>query len=304
MTTAQFVGQSMRRKEDARLTSGRGRYVADIQLPRMAHIAFARSPFAHAVIRKIDTARAQALPGVIAIYLAQDLAGGLEPLRGILTTPPLAWRSCVHHSISIPDQPLIARDKVHYVGEAYAVVVAESRYLAEDAAELIEPEFEQLPVLADPSQALAKNAALIHPDIKTNTFGSFRLGKGMNHSDLPSSLRRIRRRFQNHRFLASPIECRGVVADYDDRGDSISIWSATQVVHWVRAEVAKQLKLPEARVRCIAPDVGGGFGVKGRVYPEEIILPFFGPQAAAANILDRRPPRAFAQLDARSRRCA
>ena len=240
----------------------------------MAHIAFARSPFAHALIRKIETARAQALPGVIAIYLAQDLAGGLEPLRGILTTPPLAWRSCVQHNISIPDQPLIARDKVHYVGEAYAVVVAESRYIAEDAVELIEPEFEPLPVLADPSRALAKNAVPIHPDIKTNIFGSFQLGKGINHSDLPSSLRRIRRRFQNHRFLANPIECRGVVADYDDRSDSIAIWSATQVVHWVRAEVAKQLKLPEARVRCIAPDVGGGFGVKGRVYPEEIILPF------------------------------
>ena len=274
MTEGQFIGQPIRRKEDPRLLSGRGRYIADIQLPRMAHVAFARSPFAHARIRKIDIVRAQALPGVIAVYLAQDLAGHLDPLRGILTTPPPAWRSLVEHAVNIPDQPLVARDKVHYVGEAYALVIAESRYIAEDAVELIEPDFEPLPVLAEPSQALAPNAVLIHPKIKMNVVGSFRLGKGKRHADLPSSHRRIRRRFQNHRFLASPIECRGVVADYDDRSDSISIWSATQVVHWVRTEVARQLKLPESRVRCIAPDVGGGFGVKGQVYPEEIILPF------------------------------
>ena len=274
MTSARFIGQSMQRKEDARLTSGRGRYIADIRLPRMAHVAFARSPFAHARLRTIDRAKAQALPGVIAVYVAQDLAEDLGPLRGILTTPPPAWRSRVQHTINIPDQPILADDRVRYVGEAYALVIAESRYIAEDAVELIEPDFEPLPALADPSQALATDAILIHPKNKTNVVGSFRVGKGTGHADLPSSLRRIRRRFQNHRFLASPIECRGVVADYDERGDSISIWSATQVVHWVRGEVAKQLKLPEARVRCIAPDVGGGFGVKGRVYPEEIILPF------------------------------
>jgi len=274
MTTAQFVGQSLRRKEDARLTSGQGRYIADIRLPNMAHVAFARSPFAHARIRKIDVAKAQALPGVVAVYFAQDLAGDLEPLRGILTTPPLAWRSHVQHAINIPEQPLLARDTVRYVGEAYALVIAENRYVAEDAVELIEPDFEPLAVLAEPSQALAPDAVLIHPDLKTNVVGAFRLSKGVDHADLPSSLRRIRRRFENHRFLASPIECRGVVAEYDGRNNSISIWSATQVVHWVRAEVAKQLKLPEAQVRCIAPDVGGGFGVKGRVYSEEIILPF------------------------------
>lgn len=275
MSKERFTGQPMRRKEDRRLLSGKGRYIADIQLPRMVHVAFARSAVAHARIQRIDTDRARALAGVLAVYTAKDLAADLGPIRGVLTTPPLAWRRLVEHDINIPDQPLIADEKVRYVGEPYAVVVAESRYIAEDAVELIEPDLDPLPVITDPTEAMQPGAARIHEGAANNVVARFRVRKGDARSD---SLRRIRRRFQNHRFLALPIECRGVVAEYDSRGDSVTIWSATQIVHWVRSEVARQLQLPESRVRCIAPDVGGGFGVKGHVYCEEIIVPFLARQ--------------------------
>ena len=266
-----FVGLAMRRKEDRRLLSGKGCYVADIRLPRMVHVAFARSPLPHARLRGVDSSRAQALPGVLAVYTAKDLATVLSPILGALTRPPARWRNIVEHTINIPDQPLIADDKVRYVGEPYALVVAESRYIAEDALELIEPEFEPLPPVTDPLDAMQQGCEKLHETVADNVLARFYLSKGDMRAN---SMRRIRRRFKNHRILALPIETRGVVAEYDSRGDAITIWSATQIVHWVRAEVARQLRLPEARVRCIAPDVGGGFGVKGHVYCEEIIVPF------------------------------
>jgi carbon-monoxide dehydrogenase large subunit len=278
MNEPHFVGQSIARKEDRRLLSGRGRFIADIRLPRMAHVTFARSSLAHARIRSIDISRAEAMAGVIAVYIAKDIAPNLSPLPGMQQRPPAAWRQSVEHAISIPDQPLIADDVVRHVGEPYAIVVAETRYIAEDAVELIEPDLDPLPNVIDPDHALRSDSYKVHVDLPSNVVAKFRVHKGNAHSDSLRSLRRIRRRILNHRFLALPIECRGVIAEYDDRGDSISIWSATQIVHWVRREVAKQLKLPEARVRCIAPDVGGGFGVKGHVYPEEILVPFLARQ--------------------------
>jgi aerobic carbon-monoxide dehydrogenase large subunit len=274
VSSPHFVGQPFKRKEDRRLFSGRGKYVADIRLPRMAHVAFARSSVAHARIKAIDISRAQSLPGVIAVYTAGDLANHLTALPGLQQRPPAAWRKRVEHSIGIPDQPLIADTKVRHVGEPYAVVVAENRYIAEDAAELIQLDFELLPVLVDPFVAVEKNAPKVHDELPNNVVARFRVRKGDRHFESMGNLRSIKRRLFNHRFLALPIECRGVVAEYDERNDFVTIWSATQIVHWVRREVAKQLNLPEARIRCIAPDVGGGFGVKGHVYPEDILIPF------------------------------
>ena len=278
MTTAHFVGQPFKRKEDKRLYSGRGKYIADIKLPKMAHVAFARSQVAHARIKGIDISRAQSLQGVIAVYLARDLAAHLAPLPGLQQRPPSAWSRRVEHTIGIPDQPLIADTKVRYVGEPFAIVVAETRYIAEDAIELIESDFEPLPIVIDPFAAMDANASKVHDELPNNIVARFRVRKGDWRFESMGRTRRIKRRFFNHRFLALPIECRGVIAEYDERSDFVTIWSATQIVHWVRREAAKQLKLPEARVRCIAPDVGGGFGVKGHVYPEEILIPFLARQ--------------------------
>lgn len=274
MKPRRHVGQPLLRKEDRRLLTGAGVFIADVKLPRALAIAFARSPYAHARIVSVDLSRAKALPGVVAVLTGNDLAGDLKPVPGMQNQPPPAWKAAVEHRFDVPSQPLLAVDKIRYVGEPYAVVVAESRYIAEDAAELIDIEVEELPVVDTIEAATGDDAPEVHEGHSRNTVAEFRIRKGDVDGPALTGMRRIRRRFRNHRFLAAPMECRGVVAQYDPRQDSLTIWSSTQVVHWVRREVARQLGLPEARVRCVAPDVGGGFGVKGHVYPEEIIAAY------------------------------
>ena len=290
MSNDRFVGQSVLRKEDRRLLTGRGRFIADLQLPGMVQVAFARSNQAHARIRAIDVSRARALPGVLAVFVAKDIKPELVSVPGMQNRQPLSWRNAVEHEFNIPDTPLMADEKVLYVGEAYAIVVAESRHIAEDAVELIATDFEPLPVVDGIDEALRPGSARVHEAQENNVVARFCIHKGNARSGEFRDLRRIRRRFTNHRYLAAPMECRGVVAEYDDSQDSIMIWSATQVVHWVRREVAKQLKLPEGRVRCVARDVGGGFGVKGHVYPEDILIPWLARRIGrpVAWIEDRR----------------
>ncbi len=269
-----FVGQSIARREDARLLSGSGQFVADIKLPGMLHVAFVRSSAAHARIRSIDTSRALACPGVVAIFTGEDIRAHLKPIPGMQNKPPKKWREAVEHEIGIPDQPVLALDKVRYVGEAIAVVIAENRYLAEDAAEQVEADLEPLAPVTGIDAALDESAPRVHDALKSNVVAKFRFRKGDFDAALAAGARTIKHQFYNHRYLAMPMECRGVAARYDARSDSMTVWSATQVVHWVRREVAARLGLPEARVRCVAPDVGGGFGVKGHVYPEDVLVAY------------------------------
>jgi aerobic carbon-monoxide dehydrogenase large subunit len=260
--------------EDRRLLLGRGRFIADIQLPGMLHVAFVRSDVAHARIRSIEIARALASPGVVAVFTGANIRAHLEPIPGMQNRPPKAWREAIEHEISIPDQPIIATDKVCYVGEAVAVVVAADRYLAEDAAALVELQMEPLAPVVGIDAALDPATPPIHDALSTNIIARLHMRKGDADTILASGARVLRHRFDNHRYAGMPIECRGVVAQYDSATDAMTVWSATQVVHWVRREVAVRLALPEARVRCIAPDVGGGFGVKGHVYPEDVLIPY------------------------------
>ena len=270
--TKHFVGQSYPRKEDRRLLAGAGRFVADIQIPGMLHAAFLRSTQAHGLIRRIDTTQALALPGVVAVLTGADIAGVLDPIPGMQSRPPKLWRDLVPHEVDIPDQPLLALSRVTHVGEAIAVVVATSRYIAEDALDLIELDIEPLAAITTIDDALRPDLPSIHGKGQGNIVASFRVAKGTPEVTPPGA-RTIRRRFTNHRYTAMPIECRGSLAQYDQVQDQMMIWSATQVVHWVRREVAVRLGMPEAKIRCLAPDVGGGFGVKGHVYPEDIIVP-------------------------------
>jgi aerobic carbon-monoxide dehydrogenase large subunit len=198
----------------------------------------------------------------------------LPPVPDTQLLLPSKWTSLVQHEFHNPQQPLVAHDKVRHVGEAIAVVIAESRYAAEDAAGLVATELEELPAVVSAEAAQAEGAPIIHEHLRTNLLGAFSIGKGDVDGTLSRAPHRLRRRFYHHRYAAMPIECRGVVAAYDQRTDSVTIWSATQVVHWVRREAAAILGLPEARVRCVALDVGGGFGVKGHVYPEDLLIPF------------------------------
>ncbi len=269
-----FIGRPMLRREDRRLLLGQGQYVGDLVLPRMLHAAFVRSPMAHARIRSVDLARAAAVPGVAYVLSGIELAQLLPPVPDHQVSLPSKWRTTVEHHILNPQQGLLAADKVRHVGEAFAVVVAESRYAAEDAAALVEAEFEPLPAVVDPEEALKPGSAIVHEQFGTNLIAEMAVAKGDADGALRRAPHRLQRRFHHHRYAALPIECRGVVSEYDARTQSLTIWSSTQVVHWVRREVAATLGMAEARVRCVALDVGGGFGIKGHVYPEDLLIPF------------------------------
>jgi aerobic carbon-monoxide dehydrogenase large subunit len=272
--TKRHVGRPILRREDQRLLMGEGQYVADIVLPRMLHVAFVRSPVAHARIKSVDVSRAAAAPGVAYALNGADLQKALPPVSDAQLSLPGKWKEGVQHKLLNPQQPLLAVDKARHVGEALAVIVAESRYAAEDAVDLVELDLEPLPAVMDPEGALKAEATLIHEQFGTNLVGEFSIGKGNAQAAIARAPHKLKRRFHHHRYAAIPMECRGDLAQYDGRTDTLTLWSSTQVVHWVRREVAGTLSMPESRVRVIAPDVGGGFGVKGHVYPEDLLISF------------------------------
>ena len=287
-----FVGRSVPRREDARLLRGQGQFLADLELPGMLHVAFVRSPVAHARIRSVDTSLAKQSPGVLLALGGAELAQALPPVRDNQLPLPAKWKAAIPHRILNPRQPLLALDKARHVGEAVAVMVAETQLAAEDAAELVSVDLEELPAVVDPQAALADGSPIIHDRLKTNLIGSFRVQKGRRRTGARGGAP------PHPAPLRSPPLCRD--ADgmprrgraYDLRTDTDTIWSSTQVVHWVRREAAATLGMSESRVRCIALDVGGGFGVKGHVYPEDLLLPFLAAALRPPGALDRRPPRA------------
>ncbi len=269
-----FVGQSVRRREDARLLLGQGQYIADLELPGMLHAVFVRSPVAHAWIKSVDTSAAAKAPGVALVMSGADLEKILPPVRDNQMPLPAKWKAAIPHRILNPRQPMLCTDKVRHVGEAVAIVIARTRVEAEDAAELVNVEYETLPAVVEPYAALAAGSSLVHERLGTNEIGWFHVTKGDARKAIEAAPRKLKRRFSHHRYAAMPMECRGVAAAYDGRTDSYTVWPSTQVVHWVQREIATTLGVPEARIRVIAPDVGGGFGVKGHVYPEDMLMPF------------------------------
>ena len=270
-----FVGRSILRREDRRLLTGRGQFIADLDLPRMLHAVFVRSPVAHARIRSVDLSRAAAAPGVAYVLSGAELARLLPPVPDTQLSLPSKWTTQVQHKFINPQQPLLAHDKVRHVGEAVAVIVAESRHAAEDAAQLVSLDLDPLPAVVDPEQAL-RAGRTDHP----------RQVRDQPDRRLHHRQGRLRRRA---RALAAQAASAAFIitatpprrwnaaassAPMTRARTAVTIWSSTQVVHWVRREAAAVLRLPEARIRCVALDVGGGFGVKGHVYPEDLLIPF------------------------------
>ena len=252
-----MVGQSLPRVEDRRLLSGGGEFVDDIRLPGTLEVAFLRSPVAHGEIVHLDAEAARALEGVHAAVTGREL-----PLGPLL--PPLA-----NPDAYSPPRPLLASEVVRFVGEAIAVVVAGSRYLAEDAVEEIELEIEPREALADPWRALADDAPRLH-EHPTNAVFDHTVEGGDVERAFAEAAVVVERIFVNPRYCATPIEPRGVLAVPE--GGGVCVWSSTQAPYRVRAALSELLELPleACRVRC--PDIGGGFGQKAHVYPEEIVV--------------------------------
>jgi carbon-monoxide dehydrogenase large subunit len=245
-----YTGMRIKRLEDPRLLSGRGRYLDDLALPRMLVASFVRSPHAHARIVRIDASAARALPGVVAVFTADDLRSAAKPLAPRLDGTgftPTAW-------------PALADGAARYCGEAVAVVVAASPYVAVDARELVTIDWEPRPAVATIEQALAAQQILFE--------------RRHRQGDVEGAFARaavvLRETFEHGRCAPSPLEVRGALADWD--GEALTIWSGNQSPSLMRTALAEALGLPHARVRIITPDVGGGFGLKMQVFPEDVAL--------------------------------
>ncbi|MDR7402830.1 MAG: aerobic carbon-monoxide dehydrogenase large subunit [Armatimonadota bacterium] len=262
-----YFGAPISRLEDPRLLTGRGTYVDDITLPGMLHAAVLRSPHAHARIRRIDASRALQAPGVVAVFTHADLPPALAgPLPKLIPHPAL-----VHHKT----QYALAADKVRHVGEPVAFVVADSRYRAEDAAELIEVDYQPLPPVVDLLAAVQPDAPLVHEDIGTNVCARYAQRVGNVEDAFARAPVVVRERFVIDRGTAAPLETRGVVAQWDPRMRQLVVWDSTQAPIPIRNGLARLLGLSQAQVRVIAPDIGGGFGPKIMMfYPEEVLVPY------------------------------
>jgi carbon-monoxide dehydrogenase large subunit len=255
-----LVGSRIKRREDPRLIMGRGTYVDDVQLPRMTYAAILRSPYAHARIRRINVDKAKALPGVVAVMTGAELQGKNVPCGWTLP------------DMKVAPHPALAVGKVRYTGDAVAVVVAEERYIARDALDLIEVDYDPLPVVVDAEAAIQPGAPQLHDEVPNNTTFVWRVTGG----DVDRAFREaevvVKERLVNQRLIPNAIEPRGVVAQYNPGSGDLTLWSATQIPHLVKLLLSMVIGIPEHKVRVIAPEVGGGFGSKLYLYPEEVIV--------------------------------
>ena len=258
-THSRVFGSPLKRKEDPRLLRGRGKYVSDIKLHGLLHAAVVRSPLPHAAIRGIDAGPCLADPRCVAVLTADDFdeIPELVCIDAEETTLPFL-------------QPALARDKVRYVGEPVAVVVAQDRYDAEDLLTLVEVDYDPLPAVVDPERALEADASIVHHE--TNLVDTLRYHTGDAAGTITNAPHVLRERFETQRYAGTPMETRGVIATWEDRSGAITLYSSTQVPNGVKTNLQIALDLPENGVRVVAPDLGGGFGVKLQIYPEEILL--------------------------------
>jgi len=269
------VGQSILRVEDDRFLRGQGTYVADLSIPGTLEAAFLRSPQAHAAVRRIDVSAARLSPGVVAVFTAADLAGRTEPLcvSGEVHTPERLMQELKPMDRPHPI-PLLPASRVSYAGQPVAMVVAESRYAAMDAAELIDVEYEPLPIVTDPVRALAPGAPLVEPSWPDNLALSVSVKKGDPDTALAKAPILIAEKFYSHRYVASPLETRGILANVDPMTSALTVWASTQTPHISRGLISICLRLPAERIRVVACDVGGGVGQKGIQTVEDILVPF------------------------------
>src|SRR5262249_54548082 len=274
-TAGEYIGRPVRRLEDRPLLTGAGRFVADLKFPDMLEAAFVRSPHAHALIRGIDAEAARRHLGVHAVLTLADLAPRLTQER-----LPLQFRTAQLPGDITPF--VLAKDEVAFVGEAVALGIAQSGYIAEDAAALGAVDYEPLPAIADCRRALAPDAPRVHRARASNLLVEFRQAYGDVAEAFARAPHRASVNLKQHRGGAHSIEGRGAVAVYDANEERLTLWSATRPAHEARPFLMRLLPLDENRLRVVAPDVGGGFGAKFVLYPEEAAI-------AAACLILRRP---------------
>jgi aerobic carbon-monoxide dehydrogenase large subunit len=269
MTTSYF-GKRIKRNEDPRLLTGNALFTDDVHLPNLAHAAFVRSPHAHATIAGIDVSAALDLDGVLGVYRAEDLGDYWQP-GPLLVSPPPVEGAVFNERTQVP----LAKDKVRYVGEPVVMIVAESRYVAEDAAELIWVDYEPLPANVDLEASLAPGAPLIHDDLDSNLAAHLVQTKGDYARVLEKAELVVRRRLVYEHGTAAAMENRGVVASWDGRAQRLTVWDTTQAPIPIRNGLASMLGLSEQQVRVVAPFIGGGFGPKIMMfYQEEVLVPW------------------------------
>ncbi len=271
MAACSVIGDAPRRREDLRFLTGRGQYLDDLVFEALAHAILLRSPHAHARIERVDTEKARAAPGVLAVLTAKDLqADGLQPLRpsaeaNVATGEPFAFAL----------QPLLANEKVRYVGEPVAMIVAETRALALDAAEQVIVDYVPLAAVTTAPVARAPGAPEISAEVPGNLCLDWRTGDSAGvDAAFAAAAHRIELDLDNHRIVTNPIEPRGIIGLWDAENDRYTAFVSSQSIHTARDNIARALRVPPTMVRLIAPDVGGGFGAKNFTYPEHVLIPW------------------------------
>ena len=264
-----FIGKSVKRREDNRFLKGAGKYTDDIKLPKMTQAAFVRSPYAHAKILSVDISEAKKAEGVVAVFTAQDGCGQY----GV----PCGWQVDFKNGETMrePQHPLLAKEKIRHLGEAVAIVIAESLELARDAAELVEVDYEELPAVTDPKKAMEDGAPLVHDQWADNAAFDWCIGNDRAEVEaaLASAHHVTEMEYRNQRLAPNAIEPRSYIADYDVNADKWTLYTSTQNPHLIRLLLcAFALGIPEHKVRVVSYDVGGGFGSKVYHYTEEALL--------------------------------
>jgi carbon-monoxide dehydrogenase large subunit len=261
--TETLVGKRIRRQEDPRLITGTATYVDDIKMPGMHHACILRSPHGAAKIRSINIKPAQDLPGVAAVFTGKDVEG-VGPVPCGASLPGLR----------VPPHAILAKDRVYFIGHPVAVVVATDRYIAADALDLIEVDYEPLPAVTDPEKAIAPGAPAVHPEWPDNTAFLYHQEGGEPEKAFKEAEVVVKQRITSQRLIPTAMETRGVVAEYRAAEKNLTLYSSTQIPHLMRSLVAQMLGVAENHLRVITPEVGGGFGSKLNVYAEEALMGF------------------------------
>ncbi len=270
MGIAAMVGASIKRREDPRLITGQATYVDDIKLHGMLHMAVLRSPYGHARINSINTEAARKHPGVVAVYTSEDLKG---KVGNVAVAVPIG-----NIAKGMATRGALAEGKVRFYGDPVAVVIAEDKYTARDARDLIDVDYEPLPAVVDVEKAMLPGSPLLYEDFDTNiVFSNHPPSDDMDKIFAQTQAEGgivVKARLENQRLAPASMETRGVVADYNKASKSLTVWSSSQIPHLLRNILAALVGLPQHQVRVIVPEVGGGFGAKLNVYPEEMVAAF------------------------------